>query len=268
MDEQAGAHADHGAKDVSELAPEGFVDGFDGEGGEEAGDVHDERDDGQGAGHHVERLVQVESDEDLGEVDEQSGAHVVEGHLIHVQVAEQLLEVRAKPGAAHVLEPRVAGVVLLDEHVEQNGAHGAEGHDAQNDVLELLRVGVVDFVAVVAPDVEDQPGDHVHQHVGHDSEGVADGGQAGSVVLVGADFRDEGEVGDLDGRPSELEDNDEHGVVEQAAPFGGVAALDARRENEREGEDHANCPDQVPGFPLAIPANQFNYSGFTHFLLG
>lgn len=59
-------------------------------------------------------------------------------------------------------------------------------------------------------------------------------------------------MGDLDGRPTELEDDDEHRVVEHLARFRGVFARYTRRKYEGEGADYANRSDQMPGFSFSI----------------
>jgi len=58
-------------------------------------------------------------------------------------------------------------------------------------------------------------------------------------------------VRDLNRGPSKLKDNDEARVVDHLRVLVAVGAPDALQEDEREGEDDAECPEEVPRFSTA-----------------
>lgn len=66
---------------------------------------------------------------------------------------------------------------------------------------------------------------------------VPEGRELHLLVVVGGELRDEAEVGDLRGRPAELEDDDEGPIVEEGGPLGrGCPAAQAGAEDEGEGQ--------------------------------
>jgi len=62
-------------------------------------------------------------------------------------------------------------------------------------------------------------------------------------LVAGDQLWDEGEVGDLCGGPAELEDHDEGREIRELGPLRRVGATrQTRREDEAEGEEHAQRP--------------------------
>lgn len=59
-------------------------------------------------------------------------------------------------------------------------------------------------------------------------------------ILTGHQLRDEGEVWDLCGRPTKLEDDDEGSEVNDLCPLGGVVGT-GQAGDENEGERHKNA---------------------------
>lgn len=69
------------------------------------------------------------------------------------------------------------------------------------------------------------------------------GGELHLGLVAGDQLWDEGEVGDLCGGPAELEDHDEGREIGELGPLRRVGATrQTRREDEAEGEEHAQRP--------------------------
>ncbi len=56
---------------------------------------------------------------------------------------------------------------------------------------------------------------------------------------------------DLNASPTELEDDNEAGVVDQLGVLVRVLAADAAEEDEGEGEEDADRSEEMPGLPAA-----------------
>ena len=104
--------------------------------------------------------------------------------------------------------------------MEHNLENEACSNDNKRQVLELGRVDSTYLMIALGLviELEEEKGQPVHQQIGHDREGVADGIQRNALVLARAQLRNERQVGDLRARPAELEDDDERGVVDEAGP--------------------------------------------------
>ena len=66
------------------------------------------------------------------------------------------------------------------------------------------------------------------------------GTELDAAAFAGGQVGDERQVGRLDDRPAELEDDDEHRVVKELGPQRRVFTADTRDEDERRRQRHQN----------------------------